>query len=374
MLPIWQQWKPAWSPGWQGGQVPAGNPWKDLIFTRAGAKFKDNGNGTATLAPADTPIFGPKGLLIEPAVTNQIIQSNPNTPLWQAQGTPVLTANAGVAPDGTTTATLLTTDNAGNRVYITPGGSGLYTPSLWLKRISTSGTLNLQSSSGPSFGNLNVDLALLGAGWVRVYPGHPATSGLTAWDGGSLVIQGGTGSVSVYLWGVQNEPGAVVHSLVPTTSGAVTCPGDFARLPTVGIPPGDGTSSLNLTLQGSAINGSTILDTRPSGEASGWFLGFIDSGKIRWTASGTGTTNADTGALSWTAGQTYRLRLVRAGPNISLYRDDVLLPMSNSTTQKVVTALGPALIVGANYLAGAFLDGWLSALNLGRIRASQGGG
>jgi hypothetical protein len=214
----------------------------------------------------DPVTLAAKGLLIEEARTNLLLRSQLiGGTSWTSSGV-TSTTNSIVAPDGTTTATLVTEDTAtsahaifgtnmtlavaantisvfikaGTRRYVSIRGETTAVATYsWVTLDTTTGTINanaaVTSSSATAFGN----------GWWRVtmtwantngglgvanivFAGSdvstaPATSSVL----GNLYL--GNGS-TFYLWGAQVEAGAFATSYIPTVASTVTRSADVATM------------------------------------------------------------------------------------------------------------------------------------------------
>ena len=91
---------------------------------------------------------------------------------WTVRGTATLSSNDTEAPDGSNSGdTVSDLRGPGDDFFNSVQGSGAGVPvaaSLYIKRVSTSGELSIQSSQGPADGLYLVDLALIGSEWIRV--------------------------------------------------------------------------------------------------------------------------------------------------------------------------------------------------------------
>jgi hypothetical protein len=200
------------------------------------------------------------GLLVEEARTNLVTASADFSTGWTPTRA-ALTTNQTTAPDGTTTADLLTEDTSTNTHIIqssfavTSGTS--YTLSVWVKQnTSVSPTRNIrlflpsgQFGSGSAVaagfdlatGVITVtnspsatSLQFYANGWVRV----SVTSTCTTTGTASISLQmtsGVTtsytgGSSGLYLWGAQFEAGAFMTSYIPTTGTTATRAADVASI------------------------------------------------------------------------------------------------------------------------------------------------
>lgn len=251
----------------QGGQVYPGYDFSGAALpagatlTRASTKRFINAAGTLATAAINAPAFdydpvtlALRGLLIEPAATNVTLDSQAfTTSRWSRNGTFAASDNSLVAPDGTTTGSAWTgiRNSTNGRIYETFFGSGgrfpnsvQLSPSFWIKPVSTSGILQIQSTYGPSLGSAELNLALLSTSvWQRTHLGHPAVTPLTpfvssAAGANGLHFDSKTGAVlSVGMWGVQLEVGTAPTSYIPTTTASASREADVLTLAgaTIGI-------------------------------------------------------------------------------------------------------------------------------------------
>ena len=248
------------------GAAPSGS-----TFTRASTGYAYNSSGTLASNAIDvlrddysaSPVVW-LGKLIEPARTNGSRDSQAfTTARWTRRNAISVTDNSIVAPDGTTTGALLAnvTGSGSNDMFEAgfslssrfPSSTALAW-SLWVRPVSTSGTLVVSSPHGTSFGNASVNLALLTAGvWTRVYPGHPAvttTTAFTSTAGGAngLLFACSAGApISFYLWGPQLEAGAAYSSYIPTTTVSVTRAADALVLNWASRGVADGSYTMRYT-------------------------------------------------------------------------------------------------------------------------------
>jgi hypothetical protein len=187
-------------------------------------------SGIATSAPRfdHNPTTGESlGLLVEEARTNTIVSSSVfNTGAWTQDGA-VLTANAGVAPDGTTTATSISQGTGSNRCYLfdNSGVTGSKVFSFFVKanagtsfQITATGgltpnataTVNLSSVTVSGFTSATIQA--FANGWYRVL--LPVTVSVAS--GGSTYWQIFGPVSSVFIWGFQLEAGSFPTSYIPT--------------------------------------------------------------------------------------------------------------------------------------------------------------
>jgi hypothetical protein len=332
------------------GQL-AGSFGETLTFTRATTKYALDGSFQVA---SGQPCVGSKGLLVEAAHTNYILQSQAiDNAAWTKQSGTVVTANAAAAPDGTLTADFIQVGNSGQYIYqLVIGPTGNFALSCWIKRVSTSGNLRIQNPATSAKGDWLVDFSLLSDSWERITDKHPAVTVTSAFaDSGTVsgwrMDSGDVASLQFYLWGVQEEGGLLAHSYVPTAGVAVTSDADLASLPITNLPVAAGTVELDFTPNWSFNPSAWAL---AAGDA--FLLGSSDGSTdgVSLAINSVGTPYAFVGgnqvfssAQVWVAGQTYRMRLVWGAGAVSIYRDDVLLVNSTGLTINVAYAAGETI-------------------------------
>lgn len=214
-----------------------------VTVTRATTATYLDGSGVRQTCAAGSARVESTGLLVEPARTNLALQGGQiqNAP-WTAYAfgagivPPTVTANAGVAPDGTNTATQIDITTAvtdsGKRsiVYQTMTGTAsvAYTNSLWLKGVSGSGTTCVEAGDGGGVDYAVNACSYNSATWTR------CAATLTTSDTNKAIVFGADqlvaavnagcptqGIQSFYVWGGQAELGSYATSYIPTTTVAV---------------------------------------------------------------------------------------------------------------------------------------------------------
>ena len=268
-----------------------------LSCSRASIGYAKNADGTVTQFANDTLRITDLGLLVEDARTNMKQYSQTYTGIrWSVFGASVITDNAAVAPDGTTTAGKIAETTTTNSFAISGDSSDAFitgtqigTLSVFLKQgtqryawIGLFGSdstpdrigviaVDLQTGTitDTSGSSNTVDFATTvetyGNGWYRfsitqtleqfvlgVYVGCLNT-GTPTYSTGFPNGYAGNAANYVYVWGAQFEIGGFPSSYIPTTSAAATRAAD--NILTVG----------NLTTLLTASTCSCIVDYKKTG-------------------------------------------------------------------------------------------------------------
>jgi hypothetical protein len=238
-----------------------------ITFTRASTGTYVGADGLIKTAASGAARFDHNpatgeslGLLVEEARTNIIVSSSVfNTGSWVQDGA-VLTTNAGVAPDGTTTATSVSQGTGSNRCYhFDNTGAGSKTLTVFAKSnagssITLSGNLaygtNFVGSAVLNTANGTISTALgcssvaFSNGWYRFIIPISVSAG----SGNTNYLNINGPASSVFLWGVQIEAGSFPTSYIPTTSSTVTRASDLASI------TGTNLTSFYNQAQGTLIN------------------------------------------------------------------------------------------------------------------------
>ena len=301
----------------------------NISCTRASTATYVNEFGVLATAPIDTIRLThelntgkPLGLLLEPAATNLIRNSQFFGSLWTKGGGVTITDNAAYAPDGSLTAAKVETVEGATNVTCyqenTVTSNTVYTISCYIKQ----GTLavadvNLAvydvTNSSFIFNNVITNSATTN-GWTRITATF--TTPLTCVSVRMYVSRTTSGLPSsssgyYYAWGAQLELGSVATSYIPTNAGAVTRATDTGLvLNANAFSAGLTTTTTNLCIQSESYN-------------TGWSL----SGGITVTPDTTvdplATSNADTITVDATINQ-------------GLYRTITVLPNTKYTFSQYV--------------------------------------
>lgn len=225
-------------------------------FTRASTGYARNQAGVLIPFASGELRRTDKGALIEGSRTNLILQSQTFDNASWTKSRATVTANAAVAPDGTTTADKLvedSTSSATHRVFqsVDKAASAItYTGTIYAKaaernfisfklsdntesdqvRVAVNLTTGeLSAIGGSGFTSASATATELANGWWRI--AVTATSDtdtkvvLFAQVTDALSSTGsynGDGASGIYIWGAQLEAGAHASSYIPTTTASAT--------------------------------------------------------------------------------------------------------------------------------------------------------
>jgi hypothetical protein len=239
-----------------------------ITFTRASTATYVNASGLIASAAVNEarfdhdPATGESlGLLVEEARTNLVTYSEQFDNAAWAKGDVTVTANAVIAPDGTTTADEIVENLVSNPHRVIKGGlpsvagsdltvsvfvkRGVGTRNcfIYLRRYTGTGwggcVLNFDTESLTIQSGNNHKLTKLPNGWFKVsFTGTADSTGLGEGDlqislvtnDISTQVYPGDGTSSIYAWGAQLEAGSFPTSYIPTVASTVTRAADVASM------------------------------------------------------------------------------------------------------------------------------------------------
>lgn len=202
-----------------------------ISCVRASPKYcRLNSLGSAlALLGNNQPAVEPEGLSVEQASTNLILWSQDLTnAVWTKRGSATISAGVHNAPDGSATANHVSGLDAavvGDFFQNTASTGAASTASFWIWRTSTTGTLVVQSPTGPTDGTYTINMALLPDAWSIVDPTNPAVTVTTAYGAAAAGLQFKCTSgapLAFDIWTPQLEALAFRTSPIATTTVAVT--------------------------------------------------------------------------------------------------------------------------------------------------------
>jgi hypothetical protein len=292
------------------------------IFKQASLdlRFADNknltdavtGSNLVTFTRASSGTFVGSDGVLRTAVTNLLLQSEDFSTTWTRAGILAFgsgsTLNTATAPDGASTADLITEDTATSTHVTTQGSlsftSGTnYTVSCFVKRGtgSRNAAIGLRVAAFSGGPRVNIDLStgattLSGSGgtivsqaypggWWRVSLTATATATVTSFvdisfvSGVSTLSYTGDGTSGIYLWGAQLEQSSTVGEYIPTTSTINSAP-RFDHNPTTG-------ESLGLLVEEARTNSVTnntmvgAVAGTPGTIPTGWLFASVAGGLTR---------------------------------------------------------------------------------------------
>lgn len=227
-----------------------------ITFSRSStATYLHPDTGLITTASSGVARFEKEGLLIEEARTNVVLNSgdiSQAAPL--ASGTETITANAAVAPDGTTTATSVVPNSGATSTFLygiasptNPVSASVFLKAngwnyagLWMNNYdgSSDARLAIDLTDGSVLTSQNSGLFKVtpcGNGWFRIAlkssTGNDGTLSIRLFNSsGSLTLPAMNGTDGIYCWGLQTETGEFPTSYIPTTSSTATRAADVASI------------------------------------------------------------------------------------------------------------------------------------------------
>ena len=231
-------------------------------FTRASTGTYFDASGVLTTAAINGPRFDhvyngsswvSKGLLIEEARTNNLLQSNSFSTVWTALDG-VAVANSGTSPDGTNNAwklNELATSTPNHGIYQGPIGVAGAVPSTlsvyakmgernWMQIAPYDGSANYFTWFDLSNGTVGTNpagntatITPVGNGWYRCSVSRSSNSlyhQIFSANGDNNGSYSGEVGKGIYIYGAQLEAGSFPTSYIPTTSATVTRSADVCQI------------------------------------------------------------------------------------------------------------------------------------------------
>ncbi len=230
--------------------------------TRSGAKSELGSTGTPIAFAANVPGVVPnKGYWSRVALTNVVLHSQSFDNAWWTKDAITVTADAVVAPDGTTTADTLTVNatSAVHRVYSTVLASSIYGKSIFVKAgtasfislsagaSGTAGVFNLATGVVVSSAGVTATITPCGNGWYRCHVYDDAATAYTSLSIGTTAATAnpdlawlGAGE-TVHVWQSQAYAGGNFPDggpIIATTTAAATVGADVLDV-SASLPAGD---------------------------------------------------------------------------------------------------------------------------------------
>ena len=232
-----------------------------MTATRASNATGIGSNGVVYSFANNIPVITDNGLLSQPAATNLFLRAQEFENVAWTSSNITHTPNSAVAPDGTTTADLLTLTNTSHSIWqtITTTASTTYTVSWWVKRgTATDLKYSIRDLTGAAdiVASTSYYSDVSATGWTRVTKTFTTPVGCVSVRVFLLRDSGVTGTVC--FWGSQAELGSVPTSYIVTTTATVTRSADTLQVNNFG--------TWYNTIEGTIVSEVMILDGLVSSE------------------------------------------------------------------------------------------------------------
>jgi len=358
----------------------------DFDVTRATTAYRTNASGilesVASGVPRlDYPIGGGcPSLLVEPAATNLLLQSQTLQTTWTA-GDVTLSVNATPAPDGTTTAEKIVV-NATNTFHQldqvpTLADNTTYTISVFAKKAELNwvsfACSNKASTTYIAWFNLDTGvvgtiqagatarITPFGNGYFRCEMSFPSQTGagttrqrIRVNSADNQFTWLGNGTDGIFLWGAQLETGSVATSYIPTAAATATRNADVISKTGVSGFIGQAFGTIYAEVDVSRAVLGTIL-TIDAGNTSDYFtIVKIATGAIRVNIKKTSTSAVTLFTSSALSIGSHKIGFGYENGNYVLYIDGVLIATSSNSTDYPTAALSRVELSSTSY--GVFND------------------
>lgn len=336
-----------------------------ITFTRASTQMYYNASNVLSSAATDVcPLrYDPSTGLVAgraswEARTNLVPYSQDiSNAAWTTSNLSV-NATAAVAPDGTTTANLLTVTATAATVvyqYFTALGTAPHTMSIYTKSGSgatavfllrnnttltnfTSATFTYATGT---ISGANWSVQAITNGWYRL--SYTQATGITS--GNSLALYAGhiggtaTAGQTHYVWGAQCEQASSAGPYIPTTSVAVTRAVDTAtitNLASLNFNAAAGTLYATVTAPASTVNAATLFSFNDNTANKVLRIRMGAGGALKAQVIDGGVTQADLTLATLTAGQAVRVAMAYAANDIRACLNGGTVQLNTSATLPTV--------------------------------------
>jgi hypothetical protein len=350
------------------GAGQLGGSWGEpLTFTRSSAAICERADGSLVSLAANLPRVEASGLRVEGAATNILVRSEPTLAQMTQAGVTQASGLLGLGGGAIFPATA-TSDYA--YVVSTAAVSTAYVLSVYVQMADGSApAASVDSAAGDFRLKIANELVTVAPTVARVGTSTVYRVSGTLTTPASIVnqfhgvVRYNTQSAKAFtVTGYQLETGSTATSYIPTVGTAATRTAEVATVPTPGWPTGSGTVEVTYTPMEAAATVAIVLDTRTDTTSSGWLLYRTTTALVFRARDVAANFDATSGALTWTPGQSYRLRGVVDASTIRVYRDDVLLGSTSTATMGAVTHSAGVAKLGGSGTA----NGHLSSLRISR--------
>ena len=287
----------------------------------------------------DPVTLAAKGLLIEEQRTNYALYSHDLTnAAWTA--TTMSTAKTATGPDGVANSATTITASAGNATIlqaITDASNARIT-SCYIKRRTGTGTVEMTQDNGSTWAAVTVT-----ASWTRVSIASATLANPTI---GLRIVTNGD---AVDVWGFQNERGAFVTSVIPTTASTATRSADVATM-----------TGANFSSWYNSTAGTFVVGFDSAAPSTKWVLAVTDgtannyigadiasAGNVRYRVLSGGVTQCSiSSTATLLADSAVRLAFTYATNSFQQSLDGVLGAADTSGTVPTVNQLRIAFLTG----------------------------
>lgn len=334
-----------------------------LEVTRSGGRSCFNSSGVLTTIAGSGPCLTSNGIAVEGG-------SNTNLALWNRDWTNAVWTKTSITAAKTATG-LDNTANAATTLTATSGnGTALQAfvlaaatraACVYIKRRTGTGAIEVTANGGTNWTDVTSSIST--EAWYRTLVTNTAANPSI----GVRIVTSGD-AIDVDYAHFEAESGGFCHTPSATTTATVfTQPEVVMRLTgTATMPTARGAFALTYTPMwggAPAVTHRVLVSIDNSGSPNGWWT-YISSGTIGIQMKVAGVNSqVSGGALTWTAGQAYRVRFVWTGTTGYIYRDGTLV------TSGALTAPGghhTAMGLGMEAVTGGATDAWIKDVCVSR--------